>query len=266
MTNRELQKYITEERAKGAGDVLIRAALVEAGWNVLDVDTALAEDLSAGKNKSTLIVIGVLCALLISVVLVFGAMAPSSSRESDDMQRVFEVDSIQLAAELYYGEHGAYPTTIDELATKIGSPEILNNSAYRYELKESGYRICASLETQDGEYCASNQGASGVSSDQTGSDKLSDDERWNIQGVSLLNDALYRYINVKDMCPATLEELRPYLSETFIRLGYPLGPPFEYMTTVDKNNCRVCVPLTSEDRFCDDRKKGGGRESELGTF
>jgi len=44
MANRELQKYIAEERMKGAGNDLIRAALVNAGWNAGEVDANLNDN------------------------------------------------------------------------------------------------------------------------------------------------------------------------------------------------------------------------------
>lgn len=91
-----------------------------------------------------------------------------------------------------------------------------------------------------------------------------DEDLWRVQGVSLLSNAWEKFTNsTGNQCPLALIELRPYLSETFIRLEYPIGQPFSYKTD-DEEDCRLCVPLiVSGDEYCVDSKKGRGLKSEI---
>ena len=107
---------------------------------------------SRGFTLIELLVVIAIIGLLSSVVL---ASLNGARTKGRDARRLADIKQMQVALELYYSEHNAYPASTSGLATSgyISSiaTDPLNESAYGYALgtDEQSYCLGAKLETSD---------------------------------------------------------------------------------------------------------------------
>lgn len=89
---------------------------------------------------------------------IIGGIISSTRQKSRDVHRKSDLRQITLALEMYYDNHGSYPSLLDKLVPEIFSAVPVDPSTkqfYQYQLKSGGqdYEICANMEDTKTQGC-----------------------------------------------------------------------------------------------------------------
>ncbi len=123
-----------------------------------------ASFVSTGGKKAAFIFVGILGMLIIPAIIafvIFSSLGMARAKSRDSI-RQHDIGTIQVALEMYYGDHsGTYPSTLNELPQEYLSSTLdpVTKQPYQYQLQAGGknYEVCAQLESPKTQKCVSSQ-------------------------------------------------------------------------------------------------------------